>query len=213
MKRLCLETLGFICFWLALYYVVMFVLSPLGYDQLYGFPALALFFAAVAGLVFLYMHREQSRGEVRWRMLFVQMAAWIMLGILIDHAWPLSPEQAMRILAKQFYFPLLWPQTLVTKICDVLCQQSLLYFLVQRGVKTKLKNAHIVGLVALVFFIIHLPLLIYAPNLARLVFIPNFFAGAAFAYLLLRPKWGLNFSFALHFGFYMVVGLWIRYGT
>ena len=128
----------------------------------------------------------------------------------INQIFPISAEMQKHITATGFYFPLFRTDTFLAKLGDITFQQVVTYGVLKKLKEQGLSNKEALVLFTIGFFLIHLPLVFSLKWYAFVFIIPSIAAGGIFASFILYLRYGFFKSYALHFLFYLVVGLYMR---
>lgn len=124
--------------------------------------------------------------------------------------FPASTEAQKRIVESGFYFPLFRPDTFLAKFGDITFQQIVCYGVLKKLKHSGLSNKDTLAIFVTGFFLIHLPLVFSLKWYAFYFIVPSLAAGAIFGFLILNLRYGFFKSFAVHFLFYLAVGLYLR---
>ena len=202
--------------WLTIVGGTIYLLAPVGADQLNRFYLTCAYFLTFAGYGAWYYKIHQvfphhiSLKKQVVPILYLVLATFVFC-IAVDFLFPISEITRQAILAQRFYFPLFEYPTVAAKVCDITYQQVFVYGLVKSLKKTGLSDSNTLKLFLLSFFSIHLPLFFSFKLFAVVFIVPSFFAGALFSYLILKYRLGFFKSYALHVSFYLTVGIFFRY--
>jgi hypothetical protein len=124
--------------------------------------------------------------------------------------FPLTPQTAEKITSSKFFFPLFRTDTFIAKLGDITFQQVVTYGVLKKLKEQNLSNREALSIFMGGFFLIHLPLVFSLKWYAFVFIVPSIGAGGLFAYLILNFRYGFFKSYAIHFLFYLAVGLYFR---
>ena len=142
------------------------------------------------------------------------IAGVFILTMLICHfikeLLPLGPEVLQRIPENKLELPQFSNNFMISKFAEIIFQQTYILALLQTLKSHSDNDLKTVRVFTIFFTLIHVPLVVILGWQAFYFIIPSFFAGFIFSYLLLRYRYGLVFSFAVHIGFYIALGTYLR---
>lgn len=210
------KILIWICLWLTIAGGSIYLLKFVGADQFHHFYITTGYFYLFALLgIFSYKienkfeHHAALSHQISINLLYALCLS--IFCLFIDRMIPLNNMNLAKIMHDGFYFPLFRYETLITKVADITFQQVFIFSLISELKKLNLENKKIILYFSAAFFIVHLPLVLAMGTVAFYFIIPSFFAGAVFSYLILNNRYGLSLSFMVHFSFYFLIGLYLRY--
>lgn len=152
--------------------------------------------------------------QVAFRIQFLQItlfsAALIGICLALEAGLPVEGPALNKILQSRFYFPLFRSEILITKFFDISFQQVFIVGVLLQLKKLQLSDQKSMILFSIAFFLLHLPLAASIGAQAVYFIVPSLLAGAVFSFLILKVRFGLFASFAAHFLFYFLIGLWLR---
>jgi hypothetical protein len=206
---------GWVLYWLTVVGGTIYVLHPLGADQLRGFPVTALYFLFFAAISFWFFKivRSLPHLEGLWKQCFwigVSLILFVVIIGLLNSNFPIDDKHIERIMLSKFYFPLLNFDVVFTKFCDICFQQITIFGLIRELYLRALKPRNIIIVFMICFFALHVPLIFSLKEYAIYFIPPSLIAGWMFPYLLLKFRLGITLSFASHLIFYLMVAIYIR---
>jgi hypothetical protein len=134
----------------------------------------------------------------------------ILFCFFIKELFPLNAEVMAKIPENKFELPQFSNNFMISKLAEIIFQQIYILALLQSLKKHSDKDLKTIRVFTVFFTLIHIPLLVILGWQAFYFIIPSFFAGFIFSYLLLKYRYGLVYSFALHIGFYLALGTYLR---
>lgn len=136
---------------------------------------------------------------------------FIALGLSINYYFPVSEAKINYFTEIKFLYPYLFFQTSFTKGLDVLFQQIMILNLILILKEKINSDFKIIVTFGVIFFLIHLPLVIAMSYTAFLFIIPSSIAGFIFSSLILKHRYGFVYSVATHLFFYLIIAIGLRY--
>lgn len=176
---------------ISVYYLFCAIIGGYFYRVSESVPNQATFFSQYSGVVLF-------------------SAALIATCLMIEAGFPVGSGVLNKISLSKFFFPLFRSEILLTKFFDILFQQVFIIGVLRELKQQQLSDRKTMYLFAFGFFLLHLPLTMSIGAQAIYFILPSLFAGVVFSYLILKLRYGLFASFAMHFFFYLLVGLWLR---
>lgn len=203
--------------WLTPFGIFMLVLVPAGYG-LYGtsWPSGLFYLAATLLGLFAYrgelsLYQDQSPNP--WSGLAIVGTLIFVLGAwaFATNVWPVSEEIWEEYKRLQMGLIRMDGVYYAAKLPELIFQQSLIFVLVCRFNSMGHCGWRLVRSFAVLFALIHCPLII----MKGFAGIPYVLAAAGsalvFPPLITQFKWGIVYSFCVHWGTYAVAGLILRY--
>jgi len=139
------------------------------------------------------------------------LSLFIILPSNIESSWPLAPHISSIVLEKKFFFPLFDIRVSISKLSEIIFQQSLILVLVNYIYRSLKSKKETVKYFSTIFFLMHFPLVIIFDFSTALIFIvPSLIAGIVFSSSIVFLKYGVGFSYLVHLGFYLGVGILYR---
>ena len=214
------KTLSILIVWSVLWLLVaggsIYILPDFGADQLNRFyitSAYFLTFALLGGYYYKLNNMLSHKAPLHRQFIFIILisSALILACLFINAFFQLNPEAAKKIILSKFYFPLFQIETVITKICDVSFQQVFIFGVLKKLKEDQQSDERALIFFSLCFFAVHLPLIFsLSPLYAFYFIIPSMFAGLIFSYCILKYRYGLSMSFAVHLLFYLTIGIYLR---
>lgn len=209
----------FILFWVFFWgfnaAVMNFVLKRSGINFLDGFQYIIIFYIALTYLgIYLFNGYDLlSKSVIKKNSLFGSGAALVsfivvsfILGMIF---WP-DEGQIEKLYNMGFYYPLFKYQSTLAKTFDILHQQVMIVIFVTKLQRYKLSPLRIINITTVVFFVLHIPLLLIFSSQALYFIIPSAIAGGVFSILIMKEKKGVAISVATHCLFYILLGIGMR---
>jgi len=200
-------------YWLSVFGVYVLILKPNGINYLNGYYyTSALFF--LGGVFGLILFRFKFNKEIFLHSsfyVFLVTVIYSFLALGYDYLYPASSELLSFTFKNNILFPLFNYQTIISKACDIFFQQTLIYILTMllfSKIQDKLLTVKLFGLC---FFILHLPLVFVFGVTGLLFIVPSIVAGLVFSFCLLQFKMGILYSYSIHFSFYLILGIILRF--
>jgi hypothetical protein len=131
--------------------------------------------------------------------------------IYFEKIYPLLPEQVDQIEKIGILFPLFNIETFLAKLADVIFQQVMIFILIFGLAKQGHTHKKIITSFTITFLVLHLPLVFIFKTYGFVFILPAIFAGAIFSFLILKFKQGPLFSIIVHQGFYLILGILMRF--
>lgn len=144
-------------------------------------------------------------------LILIQLVLFLVLPSVINMKFPIDTHVLPLVIEKKFFFPLFDIRVSVSKLAEIIFQQSLILVMIH-FLRQKLPSRNdIVRVFTIIFFLMHTPLVILFELKTALIFIlPSLLAGFLFSYSIVKFKYGVALSYGVHLGFYLVVGLLYR---
>lgn len=203
-------------YWLAVAGATVYVLPVyLDADQFHNSWITTLYFALfaiVSGLFFKIKESMPHLHRITWqiRMIVYLAAAFIILTFAFDLFFTLNHKAQAAIFDSQLYYPLFSIQTTIPKTVDIIFQQITIFGFIKYLIKENYDKHQIRRIVWLAFACVHLPLILKPGIYWITLVLPSLFAGWLFANFILNFRYGLIYSYALHFFFYIGTGVFLR---
>lgn len=210
------KALGFWAFfWLMVVGGSIYTLPPTGLEYIHNFHFVSAYFMifALVGGYYYRVDRVLSHHVKLSRQLSYIIPYSILIAggsLFIETTFPVGSIAFENILVSKFYFPLFRSEILITKFFDIVFQQTFIYGILKKLKELGVSDRRAFGLFSVSFFFIHLPLVFNMRWTALYFIIPSLGAGMMFSYLILKFRYGLFYSFALHFMFYFLISLYLR---
>jgi len=131
----------------------------------------------------------------------------------IGFYFPISNEKIFEFIKSGFLYPHMTYATGFSKLADVLFQQLLILVFHIRVQEIMGEKKKIILFFGLVFFVLHVPLVVTMGTIAFLFIIPSTIAGFIFSFFILKSDRGIFYSLATHLFFYVVLGITLRYSN
>lgn len=128
----------------------------------------------------------------------------------IKELLPLSPAVLDKIPENKLELPQFSTQFMISKFAEIIFQQTYILALLHALKSHSDNDLKTIRVFTIFFTLIHVPLVVILGWQAFYFIIPSFFAGFIFSYLLLKYRYGLVYSYAVHIGFYLVLGTYLR---
>ena len=200
-------------YWLSVFGIYVLILKPNGINYLNGYYyTSALFF--LGGVFGLILFRFKFKKEMFFQSsfgVFTVIFLYSFMALGFDYLYPASPELLSFTFKNNILFPLFNYQTIISKACDIFFQQTLIYILTMLLFSKIQDKSLTIKLFGLCFFILHLPLLFVFGATGLLFIVPSIVAGLVFSFCLLQFKMGILYSYAIHFSFYLFLGIILRF--
>ena len=204
--------LKWLVYWLSVMGGYAFILKPLGftyYNKWFGVFSYFIFFSYI-GIVFFWRPQEKFNFKKNLINYFVIILFYMLSSLSLNFFFPLSSNVIFHIKKLGILFTYLTFGTLLSKLADVFFQQVLIIGMVYR-LSFLRKQVKVVMLAfCLIFFILHLPLFFLFGIEAFIFILPSLFAGGFFAWVLLKFKYGISYSLAVHLSFYCIAAYGFR---
>ena len=203
--------------WLLPFGVFQSVLIPRGFGM-FGASWLSGLWFALCTLGGAWIMRRELRREVEAKdlgllpgvVLGLTLAAMIGVGVGVAQALPISSEAWTRFRDLQLGLIRLDVTYFAVKLPELCFQQTLMVALVRRLQGTKLRGLRLIGVFALLFGSIHLPLIAFKGLAAVPFIVAATGAASLFVPLIAWVRQGVFLSFSVHLGAYLVVGSFLR---
>ena len=207
--------LTWMIFWFFAAGTSIYILAPHGADQLNNFSVTSISFLVFSAFGAWYYRIDQrlphqASLKIQGVSIFLLTVLLVIIGLYIVKKFPLSEITQKEIMLSKFYFPLFRIETFITKTCDILFQQVFIYGILKKLKQFQFSNKVTIELFSICFFIIHLPLILSLKMYAFYFIVPSLFAGFIFSYFILNYRFGLVLAFAVHFCFYLSIGIYLR---
>ena len=204
-----------VAIWLCVTGATLFILPQPQIDLPLNFYLAALhfiFFATFATFYYKTYEIFPHHASFKKQILLVGLFSAFVFSfcLLINYFFPLSEMVVQRIATAKFYFPLFRLETCAFKFADITFQQVMIYGALKKLKEQNLSNHDALLIFGAAFFVIHIPLIYNLGWYAFYFIVPSLIAGGLFSYLILFKRYGLFKSFATHFLFYIVIGLYLR---
>lgn len=176
-------------------------------------PSVHFAIFTVISAVFFRVHESLPHLEqMRWQIFGILFLAIVfVLGTSFYNSWNVLSEKAhLAILTSKLYYPLFTVQTTIPKVFDVVFQQITIFGFIKYLLSKDFQKKEVLLIMWLAFALLHSPLMLKEPVYWVTLFLPSFFAGLPFTYIILYLKHGLAYSFAVHFIFYFLTGVALR---
>lgn len=134
----------------------------------------------------------------------------LLVCYFIKELFPLSADVLAKIPENKLELPQFSNNFMFSKFAEIIFQQIYILALLQSLKSHSDNDLKTIRVFTIFFTLIHVPLLVILSWQAFYFIIPSFFAGFIFSYLLLKYRYGLVYSFAVHIGFYIVLGTYLR---
>jgi len=193
----------------------IYLLPLINPDQLQNSSLTGIYFFGGAALAAVYYKSHElfpHHGKLMHQVLpaaFFTLLLFVVIYFL-NLYFPISAETQKRIADSGFFFPLFRPDTFLAKFGDITFQQIVCYGVLKKLKASGLTNKETLAIFMLGFFLIHLPLVFSLKWYAFFFIVPSIAAGGIFGYLILNMRYGFFKSYAVHFLFYLAVGLYLR---
>ena len=205
--------------WLLFWFIAMgtflFLLKPNGINYVEKFYLTTPFFLLVA-IIFsqLFKFKEYlvqiENRKLQFNILIIIFIIFVISPSLIDRFLPLSESYQQHFWDKKMLFFLFRLEASLTKLADVIFQQTLIFGLVFY-LKEKLKSdRETIKFFTLVFFALHTPLFIEFQSSSLIFTLPSLIGGLCFVIFYLKTKHGLLYAFSTHFAYYIGTGIIFR---
>lgn len=207
---------AWVAFWLVSVGGTIYVLPHFIDDETNSFLLRSSYFLACA-IAAGYIYRiddtfpHHANFSKQLPLILIQGVFFIGLCFLIELFFPITDIISAKIMESGFHFPLFRISPMITKFFDISFQQLMIFALLRRLKKIGSTDGQAMKYFSICFFAVHVPLLFNMKLFALYFIIPSFFAGFIFSYLILKYRFGLVKSFAVHFLFYLLVSLMLRY--
>ncbi|EQC50455.1 hypothetical protein [Bacteriovorax sp. DB6_IX] len=207
--------------WLAFWMLIMGA-YPLMWDKFFGFNYLetpmftVIYYLSMAFLGCYLFFQEELISHLTKKSNSVIMGFFSVLFLLlpsvIESFIPLNSMTKKVVLEYKFFFPLFDIKASFSKLSELIFQQLLIYVCLFKYQKILADKWKTVGVFTALFFVLHFPLVFIFKGLFSLIFIlPSLIAGFLFSFSVLHFRAGLATSYAIHLGFYILVGVIYRF--
>lgn len=203
-------------YWLGVSGTTVYVLPHfLNADQFNNSWILCIHFAffAVISAIFFRVHESLPHlTQMRWQILSILVLAVAFVGLtsLYDTSFILNDKARESIMRSRLFYPLFSVQTTTPKVFDIIFQQITIFGFIKYLLSRNFEKKHVLLTLWLAFACIHTPLMLLGGIYWVTLVVPSLFAGLLFSYTILKFKYGLASSFALHFLFYFSTGIALR---
>ncbi|WP_372655404.1 hypothetical protein [Halobacteriovorax sp.] len=202
--------------WLGTYFISEAFLKPnhIDYFNNWHFFSLLFILSPILSTGLLSQIDNVRRAFLEDRKIAYVLALFVVfiaLGLSINYYFPVAETKNNYFSEIKFLYPYLVFQTSFTKGVDVLFQQIMilnLILILKEKIKSEVK---VIATFGVIFFLIHLPLVIAMSYTAFLFIIPSSIAGFIFSNFILKFRYGLVYSIATHFCFYLLIAIGLRY--
>ena len=99
----------------------------------------------------------------------------------------------------------------IAKLSDIIFQQIMIFILVLGLERQGHSHKNIITSFTITFLVLHLPLIVIFKTYGFVFIIPAAFAGTLFSYIILKFKQGPCISIIVHQGFYLILGVLMRF--
>lgn len=213
-QRSTTTVIQWVLLWLFFGAIHSYLLKPFwGLD---GQNYLTMLYYAVGSVVVMMLYRVKSmlphHEDIVRQLFYIGLftAFIIVLGHLVNEWRPISSERVEYIQGELFSFPLFYLNTWAVKWSDVVFQQVMLLAVLYKLNTMDIPKKETIWVTSTGFALLHFPLIMLFGWKGFYFIIPSIFAGFIFTYFILYAKRGLFYSFAVHFSFYLILGLFIR---
>ncbi len=206
---------GWLTYWLVIFAFFVFAMKPNGVDYLNHYYLTSIFFIisiAFGVKIFNFKISFDAVKNLNKQLLYIVVLSliFLVLGYIINLNLPLSDKLVEFIYSKHILFPLFKFETSLTKIIDIAFQQSMIIGLVLVLYGRLKSRARVIIIFTIVFFLLHMPLLIIFSWSGLIFILPSLLAGFIFSYLILCFNYGIVYSFFVHQFFYIALGIILR---
>jgi hypothetical protein len=204
-------------YWLLIFGATLIFFKPMGYNYedapLFNFLYFTCF--AYLGLTLFETKKLSNLYHQLNRSYLLKILAtyifYLLLTSLLAMLFPITSEKTAlfkkwNIMFIEFSLP-----TSLAKSAEILFQQTLTFSLVMRLIDIFKDKKITIVMFGVAFFIIHIPLLIFMPDSGWFFIIPAVGAGVLFAASIVNYQKGLILSHVIHLGFYILLGVYLRY--
>lgn len=212
-KKLTIYWLGY---WIGIVGLITVCLKLLGfsYDENYIIYSIHFISMTVLGIIVFNAENDLKRrlqGSQYIKLYFFPLLIFLFLTLYIQYIYPLSKEQAIFLKELGLGFPNFTLTTFITKTSDIIYQQTMILILVLAFERQNIPKKKIVKKFSIIFFVLHLPLLLVFGWHGLMFIIPCLVAGGIFSYLILYYKQGHFYSIMVHQLFYILLGFSLRF--
>jgi len=205
------KILGLSLIWFIVFAISNFYLEPSGIDYENNYIITSLYYLVV--IVILTTLYKNEIGEYVERFAPIDLLFMLIFSVSVSVIYYLagifSNVEINHSIGPIFS---LNENFLVSKSFEIMFQQCFfmisIYYLFDNNV-SKYKDIILFGLYAMV---IHLPILFISSPAGRILFAVSFFAGMLFSYCITKSKKGFMWSYMIHFGFYVILGVSYYFG-
>ena len=171
-----------------------------------------LFFSVVGFYYYNLKNKLSHFAEYRKQGLLIAavFVLTVLVCYLIKELLPLSAEVIAKIPENKLVLPQFSNSFMVSKFAEIIFQQTYILALLHNLKSQSVNDSKTIRVFTVFFTLIHVPLVVVLGWQAFYFIIPSFFAGFIFSYLLLKFRYGLVYSFAVHIGFYLALGAYLR---
>ncbi len=204
-----------IVYWLIVVGLTVVYFKPAGYTFLHNNHVIISYFIFVTIIGHLIFRRigEQAKlksPKLQLPLIVLSGVIFVTLSVGMKQFFPLTVEGSKLIEGMGFFYPLLTWGTALGKLADIIFQQTLIVALVLFLKKHCQRPREVVEIFTLVFFVLHVPLLINFGIMGLIFIIPSLFAGAIFSYLITFYSWGVLGSMLVHQYYYISMAIILR---
>ena len=171
-----------------------------------------LFFSALGFYYYNLKNKLSHFASYSQQSLFI-FATLILTAFLcyyIQALLPISADTLSVIPENKLELPQFSNKFMISKLAEIIFQQIYILALLHQLKAHSMSDLKTIRVFTVFFTLIHLPLVVILGWQAFYFIIPSFFAGFVFSYLLLKYRYGLVYSFAVHIGFYLALGTYLR---
>lgn len=171
-----------------------------------------LFFSAIGFYYWNLKNKLSHFAEYTQQSIFIALvfALAILICYFIKELLPLSAEVLSKIPENKLELPQFSSNFMISKFAEIIFQQTYILALLHALKSHSDDDIKTIKIFTIFFTLIHVPLVVILGWQAFYFIIPSFFAGFIFSYLLLKYRYGLVYSFAVHTGFYIALGAYLR---
>lgn len=171
-----------------------------------------LFFSVIGFYYWNLKNKLSHFAEYTKQSLFISgvFALTILICYLLKEVLPLSTEVLAKVPENKLELPQFSNNFMISKFAEIIFQQIYILALLHALKSHSDDDVKTIKIFTLFFTLIHVPLVVILGWQAFYFIIPSFFAGFIFSYLLLKYRYGLVYSFAVHIGFYIALGTYLR---
>lgn len=207
--------LKWLLFWLSSMGGYLLILKPMGFNYIENFPITSSYFilcAAIGGHTFKLktLLKPPHKSKIQLIQLILISLCFLAIPQIIESYFPLSQKMIEKVIQLEFYYPLFKIESSITKLADIIFQQTLILMMVLYLKDKLVENSKVIKKFTIIFFILHTPLIFIFSSTSLVFIIPSVLAGILFSYTILNYKYGVFYSFTIHMSFYIFVGVIYR---
>ena len=209
------ETLVWATIWIIVTGISNLFLIPNGFTYVKEPAVISLFFLTAAGFgaekYKLINKPYLINFPIKNTVTLLTMALFFFcLSRLIKSATPLAAGAVASLTEEKLQLPEFSIAFWISKFAEIVFQQTYILGLIRLLLQNAETKKHAAHAFAAFFTLIHIPLIFILGWTAFYFIIPSLFAGYIFSGLILNYKNGVIYSYAVHIGFYLLLGTFLR---